>query len=61
MLRKNGKTEKNSKTVNIHIMNSDVLISTIFLKKQGAGYVGPRGKYYDNLPRANELKLLYGF
>ena len=49
------------KTVTVNITNSNGSISTVKLTKQGTGYVGPRGEYYDHLPREEELKPIYGF
>ena len=51
--------EMNSVTVNI--TNSNGSISPVTLKKQGIGYVGPKGEFYDHLPTESELKPVYGF
>ena len=51
--------EMNSVTVNI--TNSNGSISPVKLKKQGVGYVGPNGEYYDKLPTEDQLKSVYGF
>ena len=48
-------------TVTVNITNSNGSISTVKLTKQGVGYVGPRGEYYDHLPTESELKPIYGF
>jgi len=55
----NIRQEMNTATVNI--TNSNGSISTVKLTKQGVGYVGPRGEYYDHLPTEGELKPIYGF
>ena len=47
--------------VTVNITNSNGSISQIRLRKQGVGYVGPRGEYYDHLPTEEELKPIYGF
>jgi len=48
-------------TVTVNITNSNGSISQVRLTKQGVGYVGPRGEYYDHLPSGDELKPIYGF
>jgi len=48
-------------TVTVNITNSNGSISPVRLTKQGVGYVGPRGEYYDHLPTESELKPIYGF
>ncbi len=48
-------------TVTVNITNSNGSISTVKLRKQGVGYVGPRGEYYDHLPTGEELQPIYGF
>ena len=47
--------------VTVNITNSNGSISQVRLKKQGVGYVGPRGEYYDKLPTQEQLKPIYGF
>jgi len=47
--------------VTVNVVNSNGSITPVRLKKQGAGYVGPKGEYYDHLPSPNELKSAYGF
>ncbi len=47
--------------VTVNITNSNGSISQVRLKKQGVGYVGPRGEYYDHLPSGEELQPIYGF
>ena len=48
-------------TVMVNITNSNGSVSQVKLVKQGVGYVGPRGEYYDHLPTGDELKPVYGF
>jgi len=48
-------------TVTVNMKNSNGSISTVKLRKQGVGYVGPRGEYYDHLPTGEELQPIYGF
>ncbi|MHC4740439.1 MAG: glycine zipper domain-containing protein [Planctomycetota bacterium] len=46
--------------VTVTITNSNGSKSQVLLRKQGVGYVGPRGEYYDHLPTDEELRPLYG-
>lgn len=48
-------------TVTVNITNSNGSVSQVVLKKQGVGYVGPRGEYYDKLPGQEKLHPVYGF
>ena len=47
--------------VTVNITNSNGSISQVRLRKQGVGYVGTRGEYYNRLPTQNELRPIYGF
>jgi len=47
--------------VTINITNSNGSISQVRLRKQGVGYVGTRGEYYNHLPAEDELRPVYGF
>jgi len=47
--------------VAVNITNSNGSISQVRLRKQGVGYVGTRGEYYDHLPTQKELRPVYGF
>ena len=51
--------EMNYATVNV--TNSNGSISQVRLRKQGVGYVGTRGEYYNRLPTEDELRPVYGF
>lgn len=53
------RSEMNNVTVNV--TNSNGSKSQVLLRKQGVGYVGPRGEYYDHLPTDEELKPIYAF
>ena len=48
-------------TVTVNITNSNGSVSPVLLRKQGVGYVGPRGEYYDKLPGQEKLHPVYGF
>ena len=43
-------------TVTVNITNSNGSVSQVRLTKQGVGYVGPRGEYYDKLPTGEQLR-----
>lgn len=47
--------------VTVAIRNSNGSISQVRLRKEGIGYVGARGKYYDRLPTEDQLRPVYGF
>jgi hypothetical protein len=56
----NVRQEMNIVTVNV--TNSNGSITPVNLTKQGVGYVGPRGEYYNNLPTSEQLRQGgYGF
>ena len=44
----------------VYVTNSNGSVSQVRLKKQGVGYVGPKGEYYNHLPTPEELKPVYG-
>jgi len=48
-------------TVMVKVTNSNGSIIQVPLRKQGVGYVGPRGEYYDKLPTEDQLRPIYGF
>ena len=48
-------------TVMVKVTNSNGSIIQVPLRKQGVGYVGPRGEYYEKLPTENQLRPVYGF
>lgn len=47
--------------VAVNITNSNGSVSQVRLRKQGIGYVGTRGEYYNHLPSEDELRPIYGF
>ncbi|MHC4624212.1 MAG: glycine zipper domain-containing protein [Planctomycetota bacterium] len=51
---------QDTNTVTVNITNSNGSVSQVKLRKQGVGYVGPRGEYYNTLPTEDQLKPLYG-
>ena len=64
--KKETKTEMNElrqemNTVMVNVTNSNGSVSQVKLTKQGVGYVGPRGEYYNHLPTSEELRPVYGF
>lgn len=48
-------------TITVKVTNSNGSISQVNLIKQGVGYVGPRGEYYEQLPTEDQLRPVYGF
>ncbi len=48
-------------TVMVKVTNSNGSVIQVPLTKQGVGYVGPRGEYYDKLPTEDQLRPVYGF
>ncbi len=48
-------------TVTVNVTNSNGSVIPVTLRKQGVGYVGPRGEYYDHLPTSEQLRPVYGF
>ena len=48
-------------TVTVWITNSNGSKKSVKLRRQGPGYVDPRGLYYDTLPTEDQLRPLYGF
>ena len=57
--RENIRQEMN--TVMVNVTNSNGSVVQVPMRKQGVGYVGPRGEYYQNLPTGEQLKPIYGF
>jgi len=47
--------------VAVNITNSNGSVSQVRLRKQGVGYVGTRGEYYNHLPTEDQLRPVYGF
>lgn len=48
-------------TVTVWVTNSNGSKISVRLNRQGPGYIGPRGEYYDTLPTEDILKPVYGF
>lgn len=47
-------------TINVKIPNSKGGYDYIPLQRKGNGYVGPQGEYYERIPDASQLKVMYG-
>jgi hypothetical protein len=43
-------------TVTVNITNPNGSITPVKLKKQGVGYIGPKGEYYSKLPTSEQLR-----
>lgn len=56
-----GATREALNTVTVNVTNSNGSITPVTLRKQGVGYVGLRGEYYNSLPTPEQLKPIYGF
>jgi hypothetical protein len=50
-----------SSTVTVWILNSNGSRTSVQLTRQGSGYLGPRGEYYDQMPTNEQLRVVYGF
>ncbi|MCL5278775.1 MAG: hypothetical protein M1376_02580 [Planctomycetes bacterium] len=50
-----------SSTVIVWITNSNGSQTSVQLTRQGRGYLGPRGEYYDQMPTNEQLRVVYGF
>ena len=48
-------------TIMVKVTNSNGSIIQVPIKRQGVGYVGPRGEYYTDLPTEDQLRPIYGF
>lgn len=48
-------------TVIVNVVNSNGSVTPVKLRRKGAGYVGPKGEYYETLPTSEQLKPAYGF
>jgi hypothetical protein len=48
-------------TIMVKVTNSNGSIIQVPIKRQGVGYVGPRGEYYNDLPTEDQLRPIYGF
>jgi outer membrane lipoprotein SlyB len=45
----------------VNVTNSNGSISRVRLWREGPGFVGTRGEYYNHLPTQDELRPIYGF
>lgn len=48
-------------TVLVKVTNTNGSIVQVPLRKQGVGYLGTRGEYYNTLPTEDQLRPVYGF
>jgi len=48
-------------TIMVWITNSNGSQTSVQLTRQGRGYIGPRGEYYDQMPTNEQLRVVYGF
>jgi outer membrane lipoprotein SlyB len=62
------KTQKQMAAINsdvnselVNVTNSNGSIIQVRLRRQGVGWVGPRGEYYPTLPTQEQLRPVYGF
>ncbi len=44
----------------VEIHNDNGSITPVKLKKEGEGYIGPKGERYEELPTGDQLKPIYG-
>jgi hypothetical protein len=47
--------------VTVNVSNSNGSISRVRLRRDGIGYVGTRGEFYDHLPTQDGPRPIYGF
>jgi len=59
--RERAKIREETDYVTVNVTNSNGSISRVRLRKEGIGYVGTRGEYYDRLPTEDQLRPVYGF
>jgi len=45
----------------VNVRNSNGSIVLVKLRRQGVGWLGPRGEYYPQLPSSEQLRPVYGF
>ncbi len=56
--KEHKRKEKEQVVVEIH--NDNGSITPVKLKKEGSGYIGPKGERYEELPTEEQLKPIYG-
>ncbi len=44
----------------VNISNSQGGYTAVAIKKSGDGFIGPQGEYYEEFPKVDQLKLMYG-
>ncbi len=49
----------NSQLVNVRNSNGSIVV--VRVRRQGIGWLGPRGEYYPSLPTSEQLRPVYGF
>lgn len=47
-------------TIELNIPNNSGGYNAVLLKRQGEGFVGPQGEYYNEFPTVGELQVIYG-
>ena len=47
--------------ITVNVTNSNGSVTPVQLRRQGSGWIGPRGEYYSSLPTPDQLRPLYGF
>ena len=55
------KTAQQINAVTVNVTNSNGSVIPVRLARQGTGYLGPRGEYYNELPTQEQLRPVYGF
>jgi len=44
----------------VKLYNTDGSSTNVVLERAGKGFIGPQGEYYPELPRMEQLKVMYG-
>jgi hypothetical protein len=47
-------------SITLSVRNKEGGLVSITVRPSGNGYVGPQGEYYDEFPKIEHLKLIYG-
>lgn len=50
---------EHNRSVTVQIANKNGAVTNVMLVRKGNGYVGPQGEYYDTMPTAEQLRVLY--
>lgn len=56
-----GQIRAEMNIVTVNVTNSNGSVIQVRLTKEGPGYRGPKGEYYQTLPTSEQLKSIYGF